>query len=102
MGVQGLNGEITALDACQAPFDVVHHICFYPGPVDASSGKGQCLVDSCMALVKICHDAVSAGWRDDHSFSLEKEFILNGELVSEVPVKSGGSGDMSTFVGPTI
>ena len=102
MGVQGLDWEVTALNACQAPFDVVCHICFHPGPIDTCSGQGQCLVDSCMALVEICHDAVSAGQWNYHSFSLEKEFILNGDVISEVPLKSGGSGDTSTSVWPTI
>ena len=61
MGVQGLNGKIAALDACQVSFDVFHHICFHPGPMYTHSGQGQCLVDSYMAFVEIIHDTVSVG-----------------------------------------
>ena len=45
---------------------------------------------------------VSAGWWNDHSFTLGEEVAVDGELISEAPVESGCSGDMTLSVGPTV
>ena len=55
-----------------------------------------------MASMEVCHDAVSAGWWNDHLFTLGEEVTVNGELVSEAPVESGRSGDTTLSVRPTV
>ena len=102
MGVQHLDWQVAALNTCQAPFYIVGDICFHAGPVDTGSGQVHCLVDAGMASVEVYHDAVSAQWWDDHSFTLGEEVAINGELVLEAPVKSGCSGDMTLSIMPTI
>ena len=55
-----------------------------------------------MASMEVCHNIVSAGWWNDHSFTLGEEVTIDGEFVTEAPVESGCSGDMTLSVGPTI
>ena len=55
-----------------------------------------------MASMEVCHNIVSAGWWNDHSFTVGEEVTINGEFVMEAPVESGRSGDMTLSVGPTI
>ena len=55
-----------------------------------------------MASMEVHHDTVSAGQWNDHSFTLGEEVTIDGELVSEAPVESGRSGDMTLSVRPTI
>ena len=45
---------------------------------------------------------VSAGWWNDHSFTLGEEVAVDGEFVTEAPVESGHSEDMTLSVRPTI
>ena len=52
--------------------------------------------------MEVYHDAVSAGWWNDHLFTLGEEVAIDGELVSEAPVESGHSGDMTLSVRPNI
>ena len=52
--------------------------------------------------MEVCHNIVSAGWWDDHSFTLGEEVTTNGEFITEAPVESGCSGDMTLSVRPTI
>ena len=52
--------------------------------------------------MEVCHDAVSAGWWNDHSFTLGEEVAIDGELISEAPVESGHSGDTTLSVWLTI
>ena len=77
MGLQGLDWYIAALNACQALLDVVGHICFHAGPVNTHTGQVHCLVDPCMASMEVCHDAVSAGWWNYHSFTLGQDISIN-------------------------
>ena len=102
MGVQHLNWQIAAFDTCRALFYIVGDVCFNARPVDTGSGQVHCLVDAGVASVEVYHDAVSARWWDDHSFTLGEEVAIDGELVSEAPVKSGCSGDMTLSLRPTI
>ena len=102
MGVQHLDWQVAALDTCRALLDVVSDVCFHAGPVDTGSGQVHCLVDAGMASVEVYHDAVSARWWDDHFFTLGEEVTVNGEFISEAPVKSGCSGDTTLSVRPTI
>ena len=101
MGVQCLDWKVAALDTCEAPFDVVSDVCFHARPVNTCSGQVHCLIDAGVASMEIYHDTVSAGWWNDHSFTLG-EVTINGELVSEAPVESGCSGDMTLSVRPTV
>ena len=55
-----------------------------------------------MASMEVCHNIVSAGWWNDHSFTLGEEVTIDGEFISEAPVESGCSGDMTLSVGPTV
>ena len=55
-----------------------------------------------MASMEVCHDIVSAGWWNDHSFTLGEEVTINGEFITEAPVESGCSGDTTLSVRPTI
>ena len=55
-----------------------------------------------MASMEVCHNTVSAGWWNDHSFTLGEEVTVDGELISEAPVESGCSGDMTLSVRPTV
>ena len=55
-----------------------------------------------MASMEVCHNIVSAGQWNNHSFTLGEEVTINGELVSEAPVESGCSGDMTLSVRPTV
>ena len=43
--------------------------------------------------MEVCHDIISAGWWNDHSFTLGQEVTIDGEFVMEAPVKSCHSGD---------
>ena len=52
--------------------------------------------------MEVYHDIVSAGWWNDHSFTLGEEVSIDGELISEAPVESGRSGDTTLSVRPTI
>ena len=52
--------------------------------------------------MEVCHDIVSAGWWNDHSFTLGEEVTINGEFITEAPVESGHSGDTTLSVRPTI
>ena len=102
MGVQCLNWQVAAFDACQAPLDVIGDICFHAGPVNTCSGQVHSLVDAGMASMEVYHDTVSAGWWNDHSFTLGEEVTIDGELISEAPVESGHSGDTTLSVRPTV
>ena len=55
-----------------------------------------------MASMEVCHDIVSAGWWNDHSFTLGEEVTVNGEFIMEAPVESGCSGDMTLSISSTI
>ena len=55
-----------------------------------------------MASMEVHHYIVSAGWWNDHSFTLGEEVAVNGELISEAPVESGHSGDTTLSVRPTV
>ena len=55
-----------------------------------------------MASMEVCHNIVSAGWWNDHSFTLGEEVAVDGELIMEAPVESGPSGDTTLSVRPTI
>ena len=72
------------------------------GPVNTCSGQVHSLVNASMASMEVCHNIVSAGWWNDHSFTLGEVVTVNGEFVTEAPVESGHSGDMTLSVGPTI
>ena len=102
MGLQHLHGQVAAFNACQAPLNVVGHICLHAGPVNTHLGQVHCLVDSCMASMEVGHDTISAGWWNDHSFTLGKDVSIDREFIMEAPVKSCHSGDMTLSVGPTI
>ena len=102
VGVQHLDWYVAAFDACQALLDVIGDVCFHAGPVNACSGQVHSLVDAGVASMEVCHDTVSAGQWNDHLFTLGEEVTVNGELVSEAPVKSGCSGDTTLSVRPTI
>ena len=52
--------------------------------------------------MEVCHDIVSAGQWDEHLFTLGEEVTINGEFITEAPVKSCCSGDMTLSVRPTI
>ena len=52
--------------------------------------------------MEVYHDTVSAGWWNDHLFTLGEEVTIDGELISEAPVESGRSGDTTLSVRPTI
>ena len=78
VGVQHLDGEVAALDTCQTPFDVVSDVCFHAGPVNTRSGQVHCLIDACMASMEVYEDTVSAGWWNDHSFTLGEEVAVDG------------------------
>ena len=45
-----------------------------------------------MASIEVCHDIVSAGWWNDHSFTLGEEVTINGEFITVAPVECGCSG----------
>ena len=77
MGLQYLHGQVAALNACQALLNVVSHICLHAWPVNTCFGQVHCLVDSCMASMEVSHDTVSAGWWNDHSFTLGKDVSIN-------------------------
>ena len=83
------------------PLDVVGDVCFHARPVNACSGQAHCLVDAGMASMDICHNIVSAGWWNDHSFTLG-EVTVDGEFILEAPVESGRSGDTTLSVRPTV
>ena len=102
MGVQCLYWKVAALDTCQAPFDVVGDVCFHARPVNTRSGQVHCLIDASVASMEVHQYAVSAGWWNDHSFTLGEEVTIDGELISEAPVESGHSGDTTLSVRPTI
>ena len=70
MGLQHLNWYVAALDACEASLDVVGYICFHAGPVNTCSSQVHCFVDTGMASMEVCHNIVSAGWWNDHLFTL--------------------------------
>ena len=55
-----------------------------------------------MASMEVCHNIVSAGWWDDHSFALGQDVTVDGEFVMEAPVKSCHSGDVTLSVRPTV
>ena len=55
-----------------------------------------------MASMELCHNIVSAGQWNDHSFTLGEEVTIDGEFISEAPVESGHSGNTTLSVGPTI
>ena len=55
-----------------------------------------------MASMEVCHNIVSAGWWNDHLFTLGEEVAINGEFITEAPVESGHSGDTTLFVRPTV
>ena len=52
--------------------------------------------------MEVCHDIVSAGWWNDHSFTLGEEVTVDGEFITAAPVKSCCSGDMALSVGQTV
>ena len=52
--------------------------------------------------MEVCHNVVSAGWWNDHPFTLGQDVTINGEFVTEAPVKSCCSGDTTLSVRPTI
>ena len=70
-------------------------------PVNAHSGQVHCFVDTSMASMEVCH-IVSAGWWNDHSFTLGQDVTIDGELITEAPVKSSHSGDATLSVRPTV
>ena len=55
-----------------------------------------------MVSMEVCHDTVSAGWWNDHLFTLGEEVTVNGEFITEAPVESGHSGDTTLSVRPTV
>ena len=55
-----------------------------------------------MASMEVCHNTVSAGQWNEHSFTLGEEIAVDGKFISEAPVESGCSGDTTLSVGPTI
>ena len=77
MGLQGLDWYIAALNAHQTLLDVVSHICFHAGPVNTRSGQVHCLVDASMASMEVCHNAISAGQWNYHSFTLGQDVSMN-------------------------
>ena len=36
--------------------------------------------------MEVCHNIVSAGWWNDHSFTLGEEVTIDGEFITEAPV----------------
>ena len=82
--------------------DVIGHVCFHARLVNACSGQVHCFVDTSMASMEVCHNIVSAGWWNDHSFTLGQDVTVNGEFITEAPVKSCCSGDMTLSIRPTI
>ena len=42
--------------------------------------------------MEVYHYTVSAGWWNDHLFTLGEEVTVDGELILEAPVESGHSG----------
>ena len=81
-------------------------VCIHNGlemrPVNACSGQVHCFLDTGMASMEVCHNIVSAGQWNDHSFALGQDVTVNGEFIMEAPVKSCCSGDTTLSVGPTI
>ena len=73
-----------------------------PRPVNACSGQVHCLVNAGMASMEVCHNIVSAGRWNDHSFTLGEEVAIDGEFVTEAPVESGCSGDTTLSIRPTV
>ena len=52
--------------------------------------------------MEVCHNTVSAGWWNYHSFTLGQDVSIDWEFVTEAPVKSCCSGDTTLSVRPTI
>ena len=52
--------------------------------------------------MEVCHDIIFAGWWNDHSFTLGEEVTVDGEFITEAPVKSCRSGDTTLSVRPSI
>ena len=38
--------------------------------------------------MEVCHNIVSAGWWNDHSFALGQDVTIDGEFIMEAPVES--------------
>ena len=51
--------------------------------------------------MEVCHNIVSAGQWNDHSFTLGQDVTIDGEFIMEALVKSCHSGDTTLSIRPT-
>ena len=102
MQVESLRSVWSEVDAGWTSADEVLYVSVHAFPVDTLAGYGFGLVDTEVLGVKVGESFISGfSWNDD-TRAFEKEAVVCGQFISEVPEWFGYSGYVSAVCWPTI